>query len=142
MLPTTPFAVRSKPPPTAGLPPRTPYTPFTAFASKGGFFDIPTSTSANLLDDYDNSLAGLYNSVLKFVERDLKQVMDIAEKIRAKSTSKAPPESTVDQPAFNILANVVWAEIGRAILDDLGSVVFAAGKPSEFRKVSPLHSDH
>ncbi|KZV70663.1 COG complex component [Peniophora sp. CONT] len=134
ILPTTPFAVRSKPPITAGLPPRTPYTPFTAFAPKGGFFDVPTSTSANLLDDYDNPLAGLYNSVLKFVERDLKQIMDIAEKIHTKSTNKAPADSVVDQPTFNIMANVVWTEIGRAILDDLGSVVFAAGKPSEFRK--------
>ena len=103
---------------------------------------MPTSTSAHLLDDYDNSLAGLYNSILKFVERDLKQVMDIAEKVHAKSTSKVPAESNIDQPTFNILANVIWTEVGRAILDDLGSVVFAAGKPSEFRKVRRLCLQH
>lgn len=32
------------------------------------------------------------------------------------------------------MANVVWAEIGRAILDELRSVVFAAGKPDDFRR--------
>ena len=36
---------------------------------------------------------------------------------------------------FEIMANVVWAEIGKAIMDELGSTVFAAGKPEEFRKV-------
>jgi hypothetical protein len=33
------------------------------------------------------------------------------------------------------MANVVWAEIGQAIMDELGSVIFAAGKTDEFRKV-------
>jgi len=32
------------------------------------------------------------------------------------------------------MANVIWAEISHAIMDELGSVVFAAGKPDEFRK--------
>lgn len=33
------------------------------------------------------------------------------------------------------MANVIWPEIGQAIMDELGSVVFAAGKPDEFLKV-------
>ena len=37
---------------------------------------------------------------------------------------------------FEIMANVVWSEIGRALMDELGGVIFAAGKPDEFRKVS------
>lgn len=43
---------------------------------------------------------------------------------------------------FDIMANVIWAEFGRAIMDEMGSVVFAAGRPDEFRKVrqhSPLN---
>ena len=40
-----------------------------------------------------------------------------------------------DDRGFEIMANVVWAEVGKAIMDELGSAVFAAGKPDEFRKV-------
>lgn len=36
---------------------------------------------------------------------------------------------------FDIMSNVIWAEVSRAIMDDLGSLVFASGKPDEFRKV-------
>ena len=35
---------------------------------------------------------------------------------------------------FEFMANVVWVEFGRAIMDDMGSIVFAAGH-DEFRKV-------
>ncbi|KAI0029977.1 COG complex component [Vararia minispora EC-137] len=119
---------------TASLPPRTPYTPFTAFASKDLSFDTASAT-AHLLDDYGNALAGLYNTILKFVERDIKQIMDIAEKVSSKSKGKEPATgSDIESRTFEILANVVWAEVGRAIMDELGSVVFAAGKPNEFRK--------
>ena len=45
------------------------------------------------------------------------------------------------QHGFDILANVVWSEISRTIMDDLGSVVFAAGKPIEFRKVRVSKSE-
>lgn len=40
---------------------------------------------------------------------------------------------------FEIMANVVWAEFGRAIMDEMGATVFAAGRPDEFRKV-PTHT--
>ena len=44
---------------------------------------------------------------------------------------------------FEIMANVVWAEIGRALMDELGSVIFAAGKPDDFRKVGVMtRSNH
>lgn len=36
---------------------------------------------------------------------------------------------------FDIMANVIWPEIGQAIMDEMGLVVFAAGKPDEFLKV-------
>ena len=36
---------------------------------------------------------------------------------------------------FEIMANVVWDEVGTAIVDRLGWVVFAAGKSGGFRTV-------
>ena len=40
-----------------------------------------------------------------------------------------------EREGYEIMANVVWAEFGSAIMDEMGSVVFAAGKPDEFRQV-------
>lgn len=51
----------------------------------------------------------------------------------SKETSRAREDE--DERGFEILANVVWEEFGRAIMDDLGSVVFSSGRPAEFRKV-------
>lgn len=104
---------------------------------------------AHILDDTDDPLAGLYNNVLRFVDRDLKRLMEIAERVCIKSgarSTKAPstairapylanPSQTQETTrGFEIMANVVWAEVGKAIMDELGGVVFAAGRPDEFRK--------
>ncbi|KDQ28122.1 hypothetical protein PLEOSDRAFT_44979 [Pleurotus ostreatus PC15] len=35
---------------------------------------------------------------------------------------------------FRIFSDVIWAELGSAIMDELGTVVFASGKPNEFKK--------
>ncbi|TCD60067.1 hypothetical protein EIP91_010785 [Steccherinum ochraceum] len=131
---------------------RTPYTPFSAFASKQNPFDVSFASSAHahLLDDSDDPLAELYNTVLKWVERDLKRVMDAAERACVKTVansgggtngllsalvkSQKPEQEGQKGDRFAIMANVVWAEIGKAIIDELGNVVFAAGKPDEFRK--------
>ncbi|KAA1473910.1 COG complex component [Dentipellis sp. KUC8613] len=147
LLPHTPLPVRglSPAPVTASfLPPRTPYTPFTAFASKQNPFEgAINSSSAYLLDDTGNPLAGLYNAILKFVDRDLKRIMEVAEKVSIKAIGPKPSEAPSAKAesanprygsTFEIMANVVWAEIGRAIMDELGAVVFAAGKPDDFRK--------
>ena len=56
----------------------------------------------------------------------LKTDRDTAEE-KAKEKSKGE--------RFEIMANVLWAEVGKAIMDELGSTVFGAGKPDEFRKV-------
>jgi hypothetical protein len=37
---------------------------------------------------------------------------------------------------FQIMSHVVWEEIGKSLMDEIGSVVFAAGSPKEFRQVS------
>lgn len=47
----------------------------------------------------------------------------------SKETSRAREDE--DERGFEILANVVWEEFGRAIMDDLGSVVFSSGRPAD-----------
>ncbi|KAI0047760.1 COG complex component [Auriscalpium vulgare] len=150
LVPRTPFPIRpGNPAPVTASHPRMPYTPFTAFASSDNPFSAALA-SAPLLDETDNPLAALYNNILKFIERDLKRIMDVAEKVSSK-TSVKPGLGTLVVPGtpqmkavkadgqdrhdvFEILGNVIWTEIGRAIMDELGSVVFAAGKPDEFRR--------
>lgn len=129
-----------------------PYTPFTAFVPKQFIHAVPSSVDdlpkAYLLDDTDDSLAKLYNQILRFVERDLSRFMDLAEKVMLKpsSSTSRPVKGLVepsishnktddDKKGFQILTNVVWSEISRAIVDEIGSVVFAAGRPDDFRKV-------
>ena len=116
-----------------------------------------SAAHAHLLDDSDDPLAGLYNQILKFVERDLKRIMEVGEKVSikpglAQSHSKGllalgsvpslkahAQESEDKESKFDIMANVVWAEFGKAIMEELGSVVFAVGKPDDFRKVGSLY---
>ncbi|KAK0461060.1 COG complex component [Desarmillaria tabescens] len=129
-------------------PPRTPYTPFTAFPLKNSSLphsyslDKAMSPFYHLLEQSDEPLAKLYDQILRFVERDLCRIMDIADKVAVKSFSAAragtPQMSSFDidsdEKGFNIMANVVWDEFGRAIMDELGGVIFSAGKPDVFRK--------
>ena len=102
-----------------------------------------TSPFVFLLEDDEEPLARLYNQVLRFVERDLGRIMSIAEMVSIKSvpTSRAEelgsPSSTEHTSyEFEIMANVIWEEIGRAMIDELGGYIFASGRPNEFRKVS------
>ncbi|KAG6911130.1 hypothetical protein DXG01_003870 [Tephrocybe rancida] len=141
IVPHTPF-VPSK---ATSLPPRTPYTPFTAHIptkddmtfSLGSAF---TSPYTHLLEDSDDPLARLYSQALRFVERDLSRIMNIAETVSLKPSSRlekdlafaGPPREHMKE-GFEILANVIWEEFGRAIIDELGGIIFASGRPSEFR---------
>jgi hypothetical protein len=76
--------------------------------------------------------------------------MDIAEKVSIKPVSSSRAEkagilstprtlektqmtSKVAGEGFEIMANVVWAEIGRAMMEELGGIIFASGRPNEFR---------
>ncbi|KAK0212634.1 COG complex component [Desarmillaria ectypa] len=127
--------------------PRTPYTPFTAFPLKSSLphsynLDKSMSPFYHLLEQSDEPLAKLYDQILRFVERDLRRIMDIADKAAVKSFPAAragtPQMSSFNingnDKGFNIMANVVWDEFGRAIMDELGGVIFSAGKPDVFRK--------
>ena len=95
----------------------------------------------------------LFNQILRFVDRDLRRIMHIAEQVSVKSSNPTRTDSTSvavlpnsievtthTGEGFDIMANVIWPEIGQAIMDELGLVVFAAGKPDEFlRVVLSLH---
>lgn len=131
----------------SALLPRTPYTPFTAFATKQNPFEAShVSGPVHLLDESNDALAKLYNQILRFIERDFGRIMEIAERVSLKAGSTNSQSSLAlrsydlgDAPqasagGFEIMTNVVWAEIGRAIMDELGNVVFAPGNPNEFRK--------
>ncbi|GLB37458.1 putative protein with domain of unknown function (DUF3510) [Lyophyllum shimeji] len=132
------------------MPPRTPYTPFSAFVFTTRNPSYPSGSSsaspyAHLLEDSDEPLAKLYSQALRFVERDLSTIMDIAEKVSVRSLHRPRPDKEVtihasireclsDGKGFEIMANVIWEEFGRAIMDELGGTVFASGRPNEFRK--------
>lgn len=73
--------------------------------------------------------------------------MDIAEGVMQRSSklAKGKLNSTLNSTSrdqdrertqgFEFMASVIWAEVGKAIIDELGSVVFAAGRPDDFQKV-------
>lgn len=135
--------------PSTGFPLRTPYTPFTASVSYQDLAPSHMSTQHAVppipsIEDIDNPLAQIYNHILRFVSRHIKDIMEIAEKI---SRNKLPKEristsvviSTEDTTqGFQILAYVVWEEIANAIINDIGDVVFTAGRPDELRKVGKV----
>jgi len=103
-----------------------------------------TQLAVPSIEDIDNPLAQIYNQILRFVSRHIKGIMELAEKI---SNNNVPKEkistsgiiSTEDTTqGFQILAYVVWEEIANAIINDIGDVVFTAGRPDELRKVSKV----
>ena len=148
--PSSPIVPHITVPATPRIPhsanvPHTPYTPFTAFPTRRNFLDN-SALPIPYLDESDNSLARLYNQVLRFIERDLTCIMDITERVSLKASTR-PVElnptlgSSHDEfelqaaQGFDIMANVIWPETGQAIMDELGSVVFAAGQPDDFLRV-------
>jgi hypothetical protein len=98
----------------------------------------------------------VYNQILRFVERDLSRMMEVGEKVSQvkgpyghESRGKLGEVSVRDgarsqmtgrprREGFEVLANVVWDEAGKAIMSELGNVVFAVGRPDEFKKVCIL----
>ncbi|KAG9017709.1 hypothetical protein FRB90_000194 [Tulasnella sp. 427] len=151
----SPILVRTALPGRAGLmSPRTPYTPFTGVRANP--FDTMNVDALPLLpEEDDDPLANLYNTILRFVQVNCTGVLEFSEKINAKSrkagrrlnaaaqASDSPQLASIggsiaelglNMHGFEIMANVIWAEIGRSIMEELGSIVFSAGNPSEFQK--------
>jgi conserved oligomeric Golgi complex subunit 2 len=123
-------------------------------AMSQSYFFLQDNSRVPLLDDSDgNQLATLYNNILQFVERNCVEVMEIAVRVTKKhgkgkivangTPARGSPVPDMAQgigagpgAGFEIMSNVVWAEIGRALMDELGALIFAAGKPAEFKSVS------
>ena len=81
----------------------------------------------------------------------MKGLMEVAEVFSARHRQPLPEAATPNGNAvrseqhsqsegFEFMSNVVWAEIGRAVTEELGSVVFAAGRPDDFRQASVCSS--
>ena len=134
-----------------------PPTPFSTdmpvnLSHSSGVLDTGHKTVANLqlvsLDETSNQLAVLYNQILKFVQRDAKRLVDAAARVgvmRKIGATDALQETVIlrgyqekgetDVSKFDLMASVVWPEIGSAIIEDLGESIFATGKPDELYKV-------
>lgn len=91
-----------------------------------------------MLDDSDNSLATLYNKILRFVARDLKSLMEICEVVSSKRHQSLENISQMpyNEETFEILSNVIWPELSRALTVELGTMIFGAGRPDDFRQVN------
>ncbi|KAF7304559.1 Conserved oligomeric Golgi complex subunit 2-like [Mycena chlorophos] len=132
--------------PGSALPPRTPCMHFSS--RKPLRFNYSTSTFpyAHLLEDPEDHLARLYNQILTFVRarHDHRHGSRGEDRAQAKTRAQGPVAGDIprqarssrhrDEDGFQIMGNVVWEELGRSIMDELGLVVFAAGRPNEFRK--------
>lgn len=115
--------------------------------------DAASSSSSASSTSGAPQLAALYNRVLDFVATECGVVLDVAERVLA---DVAEPGSTGSGPAaagasegredderegdervhgFEVLANVVVDEVATALMGELGSVVFAAGRPAVFHQV-------
>ncbi|BGP46800.1 hypothetical protein JCM10450v2_002648 [Rhodotorula kratochvilovae] len=86
-------------------------------------------------------LAALYNRVLAFVASECGVLLDVAERALAEvhvpGAATAAPEDQGDEPnvhGFEVLANVVLDEVVTALTGELGSVIFAAGRPGVFHQ--------
>ncbi|BGP14663.1 hypothetical protein JCM10213_001627 [Rhodosporidiobolus nylandii] len=92
-------------------------------------------------------LAALYNRILAFVSTECGGLLDVAERVVGSSALPAPTDEkrkALSQPStedgstpaevggFEVLANVVVDSLVTALVGELGSVIFAAGRPSAF----------
>ncbi|KAF8342152.1 oligomeric golgi complex component, COG2-domain-containing protein [Cantharellus anzutake] len=109
----------------------------------------------------EDPLTQLLSTVLRFIERDLIVPIELSERINSTRSTKIQKggiksvltpttngqlgstgeqvdcianKSTRIEGGFDIMARVVWAEIARALIDQLGPIIFAAGRPDEFQK--------
>lgn len=166
MIPRTPLL--DVPPSTAEGNSFFPTTPFTPYPGTFNSSSIPASsslqgfnaTSVPLIqgnDNADDPLINLLNTILRFVDRDCRLVIELAERANAVRSYKrykgrilnaavlveeADGEKADDvKESFDIMGGVIWAEVGKALIEELGSSLFAAGRPDDFQKVS-IFSSH
>ncbi|GAA6050782.1 hypothetical protein JCM3770_001642 [Rhodotorula araucariae] len=86
-------------------------------------------------------LATLYNRILAFVASECGVLLDVAERALADVHALAAAGPATDaqgrdasEHGFEVLANVVLDEVVTALTGELGSVIFAAGRPAVFHQ--------
>ncbi|WVF72910.1 hypothetical protein IAT40_007728 [Kwoniella sp. CBS 6097] len=100
--------------PTALTVPTTPTAPQTPHISLNPL----QSSQARLKANSDTPLASLYNRILSQVEV-WSPLLQVAEDISDR---------------FDFYSNVIWPEIADALVQKLGSTIFAAGRPDELHR--------
>ncbi|TYJ52897.1 hypothetical protein B9479_006485 [Cryptococcus floricola] len=93
-------------------PPTTPTVPLTPHPLQNSL------TSLRLPPKFSSPLALLYNQLLTRVAI-YQPLMDVGEEVSSK---------------FGFFARVIWPEIGERIMEKLGGVIFAAGRPDELHR--------
>ncbi|CEQ41823.1 SPOSA6832_03571, partial [Sporobolomyces salmonicolor] len=90
-------------------------------------------------------LVVLYNSILSFVSRECGVVLDVAERTLASSAASASSQlaeevrkkgddGAAKVEGFEILTNVILDEVATKLMGELGTVIFAAGRPLVFHQ--------
>lgn len=138
-----------------GLPsPNTPFTPFPNPLQSLSHSNLSSSSLGhpiNLIEspsNLDDPLVHLLNTILRFVDRDCRLVIDLAERanslrsykrykgrIPGGATHRDGEKTHPPKEAFDIIGGVIWAEVGKSLMGNLGTMLFAAGRPDEFQKV-------
>ncbi|WWC64715.1 uncharacterized protein I303_107326 [Kwoniella dejecticola CBS 10117] len=93
--------------------PTTPTAPKTPHSASN-----PLDKSLRLPLEYTSPLASLYNTILGQMET-YQPLLQIADDISEK---------------FGFFAKIIWTETATALIDNLGSTIFAAGRPDELHK--------
>lgn len=99
-------------------------------------------------------LAELYNKLLSFLSNECALVLDVAERTLAVPTvgnasvvavlnGGEKKKVKLGGVGYELLSSVVWDEIASRLMSELGHVIYAAGQPTVFHRVSlllPLHA--
>ena len=150
--PVTPGAIV----PATPMTPSTPFQPGVTPHATGGSsehnpFEEHLIQRGPRLDDL-TPFGGLYNRLLGAVSKpEVTMVLQVAALLPASAGGQVSVDVSDDEGedgdgsgtaagkrGFEFFANVVWKEIGERLMDELGSVLFAAGRPSELHQVSHL----
>jgi hypothetical protein len=127
----------------------------TLSATKSSFTENSELREAQLLDESTGSIALIFNNILMYIDRELLDLLHIGEEIRQKRKLKSlrsksdhlEPSANGDEPileeisisdseaSFEFMANAIWVPIGERIMEELGGVLFAAGRVTELHQV-------
>lgn len=131
--------------------PRTPATGvsagfFSAGSGADGFYSIEPirwkeeNAEQGKEDAPDEPLVELLNALLRFVENHLAIVLDVTErnlasKMLVVEDLSVEKDKEGKRARYEVLTRVVWDEIATRLMGELGSVIFAAGRPGVFHRV-------